>query len=84
MQTLPMVLSDSFFKASCKLASLYGFSTGLVHVKTIAVFIMHQQTAETLLSNIRRGKLRSEIGLTFPQTSGKRLLHLIQKSDYPC
>ena len=53
-----MVLSESFFKASCKLASLYGFSTGLVHVKTIAVFIMHQQTAETLLSNIRRGKLQ--------------------------
>jgi len=35
----------------------YGVSTGLVHVKTIAVFITNlQHLAETLLSNTRRGK----------------------------
>jgi len=42
----------------CQLKS-YGVSTGLVHVKKIAVFITHvQYLAETFLSNIRRGKLQ--------------------------
>jgi len=62
---------------------MYGISTGLVHVKAIAVFIMHvKNLVETLLSNMRRGKLQLVILLTFPQTSGKCSLHLIQTSDY--
>jgi len=57
----PGCLFATFFKAGCKLVSLsrMTFPPGLVHVKTIAVFIMHvQYLGETLLSNIRRGKLQ--------------------------
>jgi len=36
---------------------LYGVSTGLIHVTVIAVFVAHvQDLAETLLSQMRRGK----------------------------
>jgi len=55
----PGFLSVSFFKAGSRLVSLmsYGVSTGLVLVKMIALFIAHvQYLAETLLTNIRRGK----------------------------
>jgi len=38
---------------------LYGVSPGLVYVKTIALFIADVRgSAETLLVNIRRGKLQ--------------------------
>jgi len=63
----------------------YGVSLGLIHVKTIAVFTARvQYLTEALLRKIRRGNSGSNNNLTFPQTSGKRSLHLIQKSDHPC
>jgi len=41
MRSLQWCLSASFFKVVCKLVSLksYDACTGLVHVKTIAVFV---------------------------------------------
>jgi len=59
MRTLPLGIICKFFKTGCSLVSLYGVSTGLVHIKTIALCIAHvQYLAETLLSSIHRGKLQ--------------------------
>ena len=62
----------------------YGVSTGLIHIKTIAVFITHvQYLVETCSGTYFVGNFSSNIRLTFPKTSGKRSLHLIQTSDHP-
>ena len=53
--------SCKFFQSRSQIGQLesYGVSLDLLHMKTIAVFITHvQYLAETLLSNIRRGKLQ--------------------------
>jgi len=56
----------------------YGVSTGLVLVKTIAVFITHvQYLVETCSRTYFVGNFGSNISFTFPKTSGKRSLHLI-------
>jgi len=61
----------------------YGVSTGLIHVKTIAVFITHvQYWVETCSATYVVGNFIGNISLTFPKTSGKRSLHLIQTSDH--
>jgi len=82
MRTLWWCLSASFFEAVCRLASLslMAFPPVIVHVKTIAVFIIRvQYLAETLLRKyvVENANNNSFI---FPQTSGKRSLHLIQRS----
>ena len=85
MRTLRLCLFASFFKALCKLVSFksYGVSTGFVHVTTIVVFIMRVQAylAKTLLSKNAVGNTSNNF--TFPQSSGKRSLHLIQKLNQP-
>ena len=57
---LAMVFICKLFQSSLQVGQLksYGASTSLVHVKTIAIFIMHVQgcLAKTLLSKICRGK----------------------------
>jgi len=60
MPTLRWCLSANFFKAGCKLVSLVALRfPGLVHVKTIAVYIKDVQClVEGLLKKIRRGKRR--------------------------
>jgi len=59
LRTLRCCLCASFFKAVCKLVSFksYGFSTGLVHVKMMVVFVTRvQHLAETFLRKLRCGK----------------------------
>jgi len=54
-----MLFVCKLFQSSLQVGQLksYGISTGLVHVKTIAVFFSGvQYSAESLLSKIRRGK----------------------------
>jgi len=54
-----MVFICKLFESNLQVGKLksYGVSTGLVHVKMIAVFITNvQYLAVTLLSKIRRGK----------------------------
>jgi len=56
---LVMLFVCKLFQSSLQVGQLksYGISTGLVHVKTIAVFFSGvQYSAESLLSKIRRGK----------------------------
>jgi len=62
----------------------YSVSTGLVHVKMIAVFITHvQYLVETCSAACFVGNFSNNISLTFPKTSGKRSMHLIQTPDHP-
>jgi len=54
-----MVFICKSFQSSLEVGQLksYGLSTGLAHVKTIAVFLTHvQYLAKTLLSKIRHEK----------------------------
>jgi len=61
------------------------FSPVYAHVKTIAVFITHvQYLVETCSTTYCARNFSSNISLTFPKTSKKRVLHLIQMSDHPC
>jgi len=56
---LAMVFICKLFQSNLQVGQpkSYGVSTGLVHVKMIAVFITNvKYLAETLLSKIRRGK----------------------------
>jgi len=49
-----------FFYSSFQVGQLQFYDPSLIHVKTIALFIVHvQYLAETLLSNISCGKLQS-------------------------
>jgi len=57
----PGFLSVSVFKSRLQVGQpkLYGVSLGLVHIKTISVFLTRVQSlAETLLRKIRRGKFQ--------------------------
>jgi len=63
----------------------YSVSTGLVHIKTIAVFITRVQwtwqkpcSAKYVVGNA------SNNSFTFPRSSGKYSLHSIQKFDHSC
>jgi len=63
----------------------YGVSNGLVHVKTLAIFITHVQyllkpcSATYILVNTSNNN-----SLNFPQTSTKRSLHLMHNCDHAC
>jgi len=80
----PWILSASFL-SRLQIGQLKssGISAGLIHLKTIAVFITHvQYLVESCSETYFVGNFRSNISLTFPKTSGKRSLHLIQTSDH--
>jgi len=60
-EPFPWFFICTFFRSRLQVSQLesYGVSLGIVHVKTIVVFITRMQyLAESLLSNIRRGKLQ--------------------------
>jgi len=82
----PGFLSVSFFKAGYKLVSLSRMafpsvlfiSWRLRYLLRMCSILVKPCSGKYVVGN------SSSNNLTFPQTSGKRSLHLIQKSDHPC
>ena len=81
-----MVFICMLFQCSLQVGQLKsGVSTGLVRVKTIAVFVTRvQYLAETLLSIKKVVGNASNNNFNFRQSSGKRLLNLCQKFYHSC
>jgi len=77
-----------FFKAGCKLASLsrMAFHRSCSFQDDCGIDYHVPYFIETCSATYFVGNFSSNtnINLTFPKTSGKRSLHLIQKSDHPC
>jgi len=80
---LAMVFICKLFQSRLQVSQFKWRFTDLVHVKAIAIFITRvQHLVETCSGKYIVGN-PSNISFTFPQSSEKRSLHLIQKFAHP-